>query len=90
MEGASGPPFVIVGSRRWPIRGLPLPYLVTNEDMHRFPEARELNIAGVIGTGATRMKRARAVLKHEGVVHGGTTLASKGMRKLSRKIGVGA
>jgi hypothetical protein len=64
--------------------------LVTNEDMHRFPEARELNIAAVIGTGATRMKRAQAVLKREGVVHGGTTLASTGMRRLLRKLGVGA
>ena len=87
MEGTSGPPFVVVGGRRWPIRGLPLPYLVSNEDMHRFPEARELNIAAAIGTGATRVKRARAVLKREGVVHGGTTLATKGFRQLSRKIG---
>jgi hypothetical protein len=87
MEGATGPAFVIVGGRRWTIRGLPLPYLVTNEDMHRFPEARELNLAAAIGTAATRMKRARAVLKREGIVHGGTTLASRGMRKLSRKIG---
>jgi hypothetical protein len=86
IEGASGPPFVIVGGRRWPIRGLPLPYQVTNEEMHRFPEARELNIASVIATSATRVLRARAVLKREGVVRGGTTLANKGVRKLSRKI----
>ena len=87
IEGATGAPFVIVGGRRWNIRGLPLPYLVTNEDMHRFPEARELSIAAAIGTGATRVRRVRAVLKREGIVHGGTTLATKGMRKLSRKIG---
>jgi len=86
LEGASGPPFVIVGGRRWPIRGLPLPFQVTNEEMHRFPEARELNIAAVIATSGTRSRRARAVLRREGVVRGGTTLANKGIRKLSQKV----
>lgn len=86
MEGASGPPFVIVGGRRWPIRGLPLPFQITNEEMHRFPEARELNIAAVISTSETRAKRARAVVHREGLVRGTGMLASQGMRKLSRKV----
>jgi hypothetical protein len=86
IEGASGPPFVIVGGRRWPIRGLPLPFHITNEGMHRFPEARELNIAAVISTSATRAKRARAVLQREGLVRGTALLANKGMRKVSHKV----
>jgi hypothetical protein len=82
MEADSGPAFVIVGGRRWPIRGLPLPYRISNEEMHRFPEARELNIASVTGSTGTRIKRARAVLAREGAVRGAATLANKGARKL--------
>ncbi len=86
IEGASGPPFLLVGGRRWPLRGLPLPFQITNEEMHRFPEARELNIAAVISTSGTRAKRARAVMQREGLVHGSALLANKGMRKVSQKV----
>jgi hypothetical protein len=90
MEGDSGPAFVLVGGRRWPIRGLPLPHRISNEEMQRFPEAQELNLAAVTGTTRTRVKRARAVLGREGTIRGAAMLASKGARKLSRKLGARA
>ena len=45
MESGSGPAFLVVGGRRLPLRGLPLPYLVATDDMLLFPEGEELNVA---------------------------------------------
>ena len=45
FESGSGPAFLVVGGRRLPLRGLPLPYLVSSEDMLLFPEGEELNVA---------------------------------------------
>ncbi len=48
LEGGTGPAFVVVGGRRWPIRGLPLPYLVSTREMLSVPEAEELNFAAAL------------------------------------------
>jgi hypothetical protein len=85
MEGGTGPAFVVVGGKRWPIRGLPLPYLVTTEEMLRWPEAKELNVAAALGTPSTRLKRARAMLAREGLGRGGLRLFGKTVRKGWRK-----
>jgi hypothetical protein len=85
MEGRTGPAFLVVGGKRWPIRGLPLPYLVTTEEMLRWPEAEELNIAAALGTSSTRLKRARAVVAREGLGRGGLQLFGKTVRKGLRK-----
>jgi hypothetical protein len=53
LEGPYGPPFVVVGGRRLPIRGLPLPYPVGGEQMQLFPPGEDLNIA------AANVPRAR-------------------------------
>jgi hypothetical protein len=45
LEGPRGAPFVVVGGRRLPLRGLPLPHPVTAEEMQSFPEGPELNVA---------------------------------------------
>ena len=45
LEAGTGPAFVVVGGRRLPLRGLPLPYLVSTADMLLFPEGEELNVA---------------------------------------------
>ena len=45
LESDSGPAFLVIGGRRLPLRGLPLPYLVSNQDMLLFPEGEELNVA---------------------------------------------
>src|SRR4051794_14245638 len=36
LEAGTGPAFVVVGGRRLPLRGLPLPYLVSTNDMLLF------------------------------------------------------
>ena len=89
LEGASGPAFVIVGGRRLPLRGLPLPYPVTADEMLRFPEGEELRVGVTSGGAASstrRSKRVVAVLRREGVVKGGMVAASKGSRRLARKL----
>ena len=65
FEGPSGPAFVVVGGRAYPLRGLPLPYPVSDEMMARFPKGPELRVrAGGIATtsglraAAGRVRRA--------------------------------
>jgi hypothetical protein len=53
LEGPGGAPFVVVGGRRLPIRGLPLPHPVTADEMQSFPEGPEINVA------AANVARAR-------------------------------
>ena len=84
LESSSGPAFVVVGGRRLPLRGLPLPYLVSTEDMLLFPEGEELNIAASSRAAPpSRGARARAVLENEGPVRGAAKLARKALRRIS-------
>ena len=53
FETSSGPPFLIVGGQRLPLRGLPTPYPVPAEAAARFPEGNELDV-----WRATRARRA--------------------------------
>jgi hypothetical protein len=69
MESGSGPPFLIVGSRRLPLRGLPMPHLVSTADMLLFSEGEELNVAGSRGVRAVQR------LENEGPLRGGVKLA---------------
>jgi hypothetical protein len=84
LEGPSGPAFVIVGGRRYPVRGLPLPYAITADEMALFPEAQELRV----GMSAPRGKadRARAVMEREGPVRGSVTVTSKAAKRVWRKV----
>jgi hypothetical protein len=86
LEAASGPSFVIVAGRRLPIRGLPLPYPVTEEEKLRFPEGEELRVgAGGAGGGAKRtggLRRARSLVQREGPVRGGVSVAKLAARRL--------
>ena len=85
LEGGTGPAFVVVGGRRLPIRGLPLPHLVSSEEMLMFPEGEELNIAstGTAGIGG-RVTRARKLVAREGVAKGGATLARRAVGRAGR------
>ena len=79
MEAGSGPAFVVVGGRRLPLRGLPLPHLVPTEDKLLFPEGEELNV------GAPRLSRnavALQILETEGAVRGGAKLLRRAGRRL--------
>lgn len=85
LESDSGPAFVVIGGRRLPLRGLPLPYLVSSEDMLLFPEGEELNIAASSrGAPLSRRARARKVLEQEGPVRGGAKLARAAVRRIAR------
>jgi hypothetical protein len=88
LEGASGPAFIIVAGRRLPIRGLPLPYPVTAEEMLRFPEGEELRVgSGSGGRGDKRaggLKRAGALVQREGAVRATSTVVKAGARRLLR------
>ncbi|HEY5173095.1 MAG TPA: hypothetical protein VIK54_15330 [Acidimicrobiia bacterium] len=87
LEAASGPAFIIVAGRRLPIRGLPLPHPVTDEERLRFPEGEELRVGtGNAGGGKATggLRRARALVRREGVVQGGAAVARSGARRLLR------
>jgi hypothetical protein len=85
LEGGTGPAFVVVGGRRWPIRGLPLPYLVSTREMLSVPEAEELNVAAALASPATRIKRVRSVVASEGLGRGGLVLLGTAARRGWRK-----
>ena len=79
MESGSGPAFLVIGSRRLPLRGLPLPHLVATADMLLFPEGEELNVAG------SRSVRAVQLLESEGPARGSVKLARQvGSRLVKR------
>jgi len=85
LESDSGPAFLIIGGRRLPLRGLPLPYLVSNQDMLLFPEGEELNIAASArAVPPSRRARARAVLQKEGPLRGAALLARSAVRRIAK------
>lgn len=84
MESGTGPAFVVVGGRRLPLRGLPLPYLVSTEDMLLFPEGEELNVGAAHAAPLGRSARVRKLLKEEGPVRGGAKIARKAIRRVTR------
>jgi hypothetical protein len=81
LEAGTGPAFVVVGGRRLPLRGLPLPYLVSTADMLLFPEGEELNVAAARIVPKSRVARARAAIEKEGAVKGGAKLVQKAARR---------
>ena len=85
LESDSGPAFLVIGGRRLPLRGLPLPYLVSSEDMLLFPEGEELNIAASSRAAPpSRGARARQVLEKDGPVRGGAKLARAALRRIAK------
>lgn len=86
MEGGTGPAFIVVGGRRVPLRGLPLPHLVSTEEMLMFPEGAELNIAAVPAPSfGSRLSRIRKLAKREGVFRAGLTVTKRGIRRFVPK-----
>jgi hypothetical protein len=84
MESGSGPAFLVVGGRRLPLRGLPLPYIVSTEDMLLFPEGEELNVSVAWSPPPTRAARARKVLQNEGPARAGVKLLRKAWKRVLR------
>jgi hypothetical protein len=96
LEGPMGAPFVVVGGRRLPIRGLPLPHPVSAEEMEQFPEGPELNLATAnvaraqfasAVSGKYQLEQARGVLAREGPLRGTATLARRAGQRLRRAFG---
>jgi hypothetical protein len=93
LEGPQGPPFVVVGGKRLPIRGLPLPYPVGTDKMQLFPQGRDLNVseANVSRTqfqraiyGRYHIDRARSAVARRGFV-GATKAAAIRVTRRARR-----
>ena len=82
MEAGTGPAFLVIGGRRLPLRGLPLPYIVSTEDMLLFPEGEELNVSVSRTPPPTRGARARKVLQKEGPARAGVKLVRKAWKRV--------
>jgi hypothetical protein len=83
MEGPQGPPFVVVSGKRRSLRGLPMPYPVSPEQMRLLPAGRDLNVAEANVSrakferamyGGYQVDRVRSAIRRKGLV--GTTKAA--------------
>lgn len=93
LEGPQGPPFVVVGGKRLPLRGLPLPYPVSADQMHQFPQGPEVDIAQANVSrsqfqraiyGRYQVDRARTVVARRGLVGAAKAVANRVSRRVSR------
>ena len=91
LEGPRGRPFVVVGGQRLSIRGLPLPYPVSAEEMQVFPEGPELNVASAnvarakfqdAYSGRYQLSQARAAVARKGIVPAATAFGRRAWRLL--------
>ena len=85
LEGPAGPAFIVVGGRRLPLRGLPLPHAVSADAVLSFPEGAELRVSGQTAPRPGRAGRARAVIQEQGPVQGSATLFGWAVRRLGSK-----
>ena len=83
LEAGTGPAFVVVGGRRLPLRSLPLPYLVSTDDMLLFPEGEELNVAAPRPAPPGRAARARETIEKDGAIRGSAKLVKKAVRRVT-------
>jgi hypothetical protein len=86
LESGSGAAFIVVGGQRLPIRGLPLPYVVTNDEANAFPMGKEVNVSvGALGSAnsaRSRLGRLKKMVTEEGPVAGAKKIASKARRRV--------
>jgi hypothetical protein len=85
MSAGTGPAFLVIGGRRLPLRGLPLPYLVSGEAMLLFPEGEELRVTSARTAPMSATARARRMLRTEGPVRGVAKLVRRFARRLLRR-----
>ncbi len=84
LEGGTGPAFIVVGGRRLPIRGLPLPYPVSTDEMLQFPTGEELNVTTTSSSLSGPAAQARELLAREGLARGGAAVLRKTATRLRR------
>jgi hypothetical protein len=96
LEGPQGPPFLVVGGQRLPLRGLPVPYPITADQMLLFPMGPELNIAEANVSraqfqramyGRYQIDRARSAIARRGFVGASRAAASRVSRRFRRRAG---
>jgi hypothetical protein len=95
LEGPQGPPFVVVGGKRLPIRGLPLPYPVGADQVRLFQSGGALNISEAnvsraqfqrAISGRYQIDRARSAIARRGLVGATKAAASRVSRRARRAI----
>ncbi|MGH9027745.1 MAG: hypothetical protein ACRDWD_16775 [Acidimicrobiia bacterium] len=86
LEGATGAPFIVVGGTRLPIRGLPLPHPVSNEDMLLFPQGEELDVTTPAKSSPTGMARGRELVAQDGLVRGTAKFIRSAAGRFRRRI----
>lgn len=95
FEGPTGPPFVVIGGERLPIKGLPVPYPVGEGEGEDLPEGPTLDVSprAIVRSYLRRMadlrtqqeRVARAVERHGGVGPAAKAFADKLARKVGRR-----
>jgi hypothetical protein len=59
LEAPKGPPFLVIGGRRFALRGLPLPTPITAEEIDMLPDGPELDVAAAnVGRRRTTVTQA--------------------------------
>jgi hypothetical protein len=95
FEGPTGSAFVIYGGQRRPLRGLPLPYPLSERQTQLFPEGEELNVSAAniarsrfeqASSAGYQVQRARAALAAKGTVATTRTAAKRVARKAKRTL----
>jgi hypothetical protein len=95
LEGPHGPPFVVVGGKRRSLRGLPVPYPVSPEQMQLLPSGRDLNVAEANVSrekferamyGGYQVDRVRSAIRRKGLLGATKTAASRISRRARRSI----
>jgi hypothetical protein len=95
LEGPQGPPFVVVGGKRRSLRGLPVPYPVSPEQMQLLPQGRDLNVAEANVSrakferamyGGYQVDRVRSAIRRKGLMGATKTAVNRVSRRARRSI----
>jgi hypothetical protein len=95
LEGPQGPPFVVVGGKRRSLRGLPVPYPVSPEQMQLLPPGRDLNVSEANVSrekferamyGGYQVDRVRSAIRRKGLLGAAKTAASRASHRARRAI----
>jgi glycosyltransferase involved in cell wall biosynthesis/GT2 family glycosyltransferase len=94
FEPPSGAPFVVVGGKRLPVRGLPRLNPVGADDAGRFPKGKALNVASAnvpraqyeaAVSGRYQLQRLRSAVARHGVVGVASKATKRGIKVIRRK-----
>jgi hypothetical protein len=93
VSAPEGPPFVVLGGRRSRVRGLPVPHTVTDDEIQRFGEGPEIDIASAnvararldrAVSGRYHVERVRTIMAREGPLKGAALIARRGAERVRR------